>query len=137
MLSSSSCACGPTFNPRQTKCSRSAVLQVWRSQSLSQRLPAAQEQITKSAPGDTLLSVPATRTCHIKVSRKRGKGREAGTTLSPHTLKEVFPVMKLKVNGMDRIALVDSNCSSSNVMSTEKYRDSDSRQEVPSKPWCW
>ena len=23
------------------------------------------------------------------------------------------------------------------TQSTEKYRNSDSRQEVPSKPWCW
>ena len=40
--------------------------------------------------------------------------REAGTTLSPHKL-EMLPVMKVKVNGMDRIALVDSGCSSSVV----------------------
>ena len=46
---------------------------------------------------------------------KLGKGREAGTTLSPHKLEEVLPVMKVKVNGMDRIALVDSCCSSSVV----------------------
>ena len=46
---------------------------------------------------------------------KLGKGREAGTTLSPHKLEEVLPVMKVKVNGMDRIALVDSGCSSSVV----------------------
>ena len=45
---------------------------------------------------------------------KLGKGREAGTTLSPHKL-EVLPVMKVKVNGMDQIALVDSGCSSSVV----------------------
>ena len=44
----------------------------------------------------------------------RGKGREAGTTLSPHKL-EVLPLMKVKVNRMDRIALVDSGCSSSVV----------------------
>ena len=44
---------------------------------------------------------------------KLGKGREAGTTLSPHKLEEVLPVMKVKVNGMDWIALVDSSCSSS------------------------
>ena len=44
---------------------------------------------------------------------KLGKGREAGTTLSPHKLEEVLPVMKVKVNGMDRLALVDSGCSSS------------------------
>ena len=46
---------------------------------------------------------------------KLGKGREADTTLSPHKLEEVLPVMKVKVNGMDRIALVDSGCSSSVV----------------------
>ena len=46
---------------------------------------------------------------------KLGKGREAGTTLSPHKLEEVLPLMKVKVNGMDRIALVDSGCSSSIV----------------------
>ena len=46
---------------------------------------------------------------------KRGKGREAGTTLSPHKLEEVLPVMKVKVNGMDRIVWVDSGCSSSVV----------------------
>ena len=49
----------------------------------------------KSAPGDMLLSVPTTRTCHIKVSGKLGKGREAGTTLSPHKLEEVLPVKKV------------------------------------------
>ena len=49
------------------------------------------------------------------MSGKLGKGREAGTTLSPHKLEEVLPVMKVKVNGMDRIALVDSGCSSSIV----------------------
>ena len=59
--------------------------------------------------------MPTTRTCRIEVSGKLGKGREAGTTLSPHKLGEVFPVMKVKVNGMDRIALVDSGCSSSVV----------------------
>ena len=37
---------------------------------------------------------------------KLGKGREAGTTLSPHKLEEVLPVMKVKVNGMDQIVLV-------------------------------
>ena len=47
---------------------------------------------------DMLLSVPTTRTCHIEVSRKQGKGREAGTTLSPHKLEEVLPIMKVKVN---------------------------------------
>ena len=46
---------------------------------------------------------------------KLGTVREAGTTLSPHKLEEVLPVMKVKVNGMDRIALVDSGCSSSVV----------------------
>ena len=46
--------------------------------------------------------------------RKLGKGQEAGTTLSPHKL-EVLPVMKMKVNGMDQIVLVDSGCSSSVV----------------------
>ena len=46
--------------------------------------------------------------------RKLDKRREAGTTLSRHKL-EVLPVMKVKVNGMDRIALVDSSCSSSIV----------------------
>ena len=101
--SSSSCACGPTFNPRQAECSRSAVLQVWRSQSLCQRLSAARGQIIMSAPEDTLLSVPTTKTCRIEVFRKRGKGREAGATLSPHKLEEVFPVMKVKVNGMEWI----------------------------------
>ena len=108
-------ACSPTFSPQQAECSRSAVLQVWRSQSLCQRLSAARGPIMKSAPGDTLLSVPTTRTCRIKVSRKLSKGREASTTLSPHKLEEVLPVMKVKVNRMDRIALVDSGCSSSVV----------------------
>ena len=51
----------------------------------------------------------------IKVSGKRDKGREVGTTLSPHKLEEVLPVMKVKVNGIDQIALVDSGCSSSIV----------------------
>ena len=46
---------------------------------------------------------------------KLAKGREASTTLSPHKLEEVLPVMKVKVNGMDWIALVDSGCSSSVV----------------------
>ena len=46
---------------------------------------------------------------------KLGKGREAGTTLSPHKLEEALPVMKVKVNGMDQIALADSSCSSSVV----------------------
>ena len=50
------------------------------------------------------------------MSGKLGKGREAGTTLSPHKLEQVLPVMNVKVNGIDRIALVDSGCSSS-VMS--------------------
>ena len=72
-------------------------------------------QITKSAPGDTLLLVPTIRTCRIEVSGKLSNGREAGTTLSPHKLEEVLPVMKMKVNGRDRIALVDSGCSSSVV----------------------
>ena len=50
------------------------------------------------------------------MSRKLGKGQEAGTTLSPYKQKEVvLPVMKVKVNGMDRLALVDSGCSSSVV----------------------
>ena len=62
--------------------------------------------------------------------------------LSLHKLEEVFPVMKVKINGMDRRALVDSGCSLPVVSgmlsnrSTEAYRNSDSRQEVPSKPWC-
>ena len=111
---SSSCACGPTCNSQQTEHSHSAVLQVWNSQSLCQRLSAAWGQITKSAPTDTLLSVPATRTCRIKVSGKWGKGREASTTLSPHKL-EVLPVMKVKINGMDWIAFVDSGGFSSVV----------------------
>ena len=46
---------------------------------------------------------------------KLGKVREAGTTLYPHKLEEVLPVMKVKVNGLDRIALVDFGCSSSAV----------------------
>ena len=46
---------------------------------------------------------------------KLGKEREAGTPLSPHKLEEVLSVMKVKVNGMDRIALVDSGCSLSVV----------------------
>ena len=46
---------------------------------------------------------------------KLGKGREAGTNLSPHKLEEVLPIMKVKVNGMDWTALVDSSCSSSVV----------------------
>ena len=62
-----------------------------------------------------LLSVPTTRRSRIEVSGKQGKVREAGTTLSPHKLEEVRPVMKVKVNGMDWIALVDSGCSSSIV----------------------
>ena len=49
------------------------------------------------------------------MSGKLGKGREAGTTLSPHKLEEVLTVMKVKVNGMDQIVLVDSGCSSSAV----------------------
>ena len=61
------------------------------------------------------VAVQATRTCGIEVSGKRGKRWEVGTTLSPHKLEEVLPVMKAKVNGMDRIALVDSGCSSSVV----------------------
>ena len=44
-----------------------------------------------------------------QMSRK--SRQEAGITLSPHKLKEVLPVMKVKVSGMDRIALVDSGCS--------------------------
>ena len=115
MPGSSSCACGPNCNPYQTEFSHSKVLQVWRSQSFCQRLPAAWGQITKSAPEDILLSVLATRTCHIEVSGKRGKGQEPGITLSPHKLEEVLPVMKVKINGMDWIALVDSGCSSSVV----------------------
>ena len=61
------------------------------------------------------VAVQATRTCSIEVSGKRDNGREVGTTLSPHKLEEVLPVMKVKVNGIDRIALVDSGCSSSVV----------------------
>ena len=49
------------------------------------------------------------------MSGKRDKGREVGTTLSPHKLEGVLPVMKVKVNGIDWIALVDSGCSSSVV----------------------
>ena len=59
-------------------------------------------------------STPTNRTqsqC-IEVSGKRGKEREVGTTLSPHKLEEVLPVMKVKVNGVDRIEFVDSGCSS-------------------------
>ena len=56
------------------------------------------------------VAVQATRTCGIEVSGKRGKGREVGTTLSPYKLEEVLPVIKVKVNGMDRIALMDSGC---------------------------
>ena len=41
--------------------------------------------------------------------------QEASTTLSPHKLEEVLPVMKVKVNGMDQIVLVDSGWSSSVV----------------------
>ena len=59
--------------------------------------------------------MPATRTCRIKVSGKRGRGREASTTLSTHKLEGVLLVMKVKINGTDRIALVDSGCSSSVV----------------------
>ena len=103
----------PPISRTQSQCS--AVLHVWRSQSLCQRLSAARGKITKSASGDMLLSVPKTRTCRIEMSRKRGKGREASTTLSPHKLEEVLPVMKVKVNGMYWIALVDSGCSSSVV----------------------
>ena len=40
-----------------------------------------------------------------------GNGWEAGTTLSPHKLEDLLPVMKVKVNGMDQIVLVDSGCS--------------------------
>ena len=69
----------------------------------------------KSTPGDKRLSVPTTMTCRIEVSEVLGKGQEAGTTLSPHKLEEVLPVMKVKINGIDRIALVDSGCSSSVV----------------------
>ena len=69
----------------------------------------------KSTTGDMLLSMPTTRTCRIEVSGKQGKGREASTTLSSRKLEEVLSVMKVKINGMDRIALVDSGCSSSVV----------------------
>ena len=65
--------------------------------------------------GKSRRALPTTRTCRIEVSGKRGKGWEASTTLSPHKLEEVLPVMKVKVNGMDQIALVDSGCSSSVV----------------------
>ena len=61
------------------------------------------------------VTVQATRSCGIEVSRKRDKGREVSTTLSPHKLEEELPVMKVKVNGIDWIALVDSGCSSSVV----------------------
>ena len=50
----------------------------------------------------------------LRCPGKLGKGWKAHTTLSPHKL-EVLSVMKVKVNGMDRIALVDSGCSSSIV----------------------
>ena len=59
--------------------------------------------------------VQATKTCGIKLSGKQDKEQEVSTTLSPHKLEEVLPVMKMKVNGIDRIALVDSSCSSSVV----------------------
>ena len=61
------------------------------------------------------VAMQAIRTCGIEVSGKRGKARKVGTTLSPHKLEEVLPVMKVKVNGIDWIALVDSGCSSSVV----------------------
>ena len=54
-------------------------------------------------------------TSNKDMSRKQGKVQEASTTLSPHKLEEVLPVMKVKINGMDWIALVDSGCSSSIV----------------------
>ena len=41
----------PPSTPRQAECNRSAMLQVWRFQSLYQRLSAARGPITKSAPG--------------------------------------------------------------------------------------
>ena len=49
------------------------------------------------------------------MSGKRGKGREASTTLSPRKLDKVLPVIKVNINGQNRIALVDSGCSSSVV----------------------
>ena len=50
----------------------------------------------------------------LRCPGKLSMRREAGTIHSPHKL-EVLPVMKVKVNGMDRIMLVDSGCSSSIV----------------------
>ena len=43
------------------------------------------------------------------------RGREVSTILSPHRLKEVLPVIKVQIDGVDRTALVDSGCSSSVV----------------------
>ena len=67
-----------------------------------------------------MLLLACTGECCL-LSGKRDKGREIGTTLSPHKLEEVLPVMKVKVNGIDRIALVDSGCSSS-IVSRMLYR---------------
>ena len=40
------------------------------------------------------------------------KGWEASTSLSSHKLEEVLPVMKVKIDGIDQIVLVDSGWSS-------------------------
>ena len=83
------------------------------------------------------------RTCCIKVSGKRGQGWEVSTTLSLHRLKEVLPVIKVQIDGVDRIALVNSSYSSSIVsglicqLKTEAHHNLDGRLEVPFQPWCW
>ena len=72
---------------------------------------------------------------------QRYAGQEAGTTLSPHKLEEVLPVMKVKVSGMDWVALVDSGCSSSAVSGMlcqpEVWKSTAILTGSAFKPWCW
>ena len=90
------------------------------------------------------VAVQATRTCGIEVSRKRGKGREVGTILSPHKLEESASCNEgeSQWNGSDSIdgfwlLLIRCEWNVMLTLSTEAYHNSDSRQEVPSKPWFW
>ena len=55
--------------------------------------------------------MPGERAYCIKVSGKRVQGLEVSTALSPCRLQEVLPVLKVRINGVERKALVDSGCS--------------------------
>ncbi len=100
-------------------------------------------KITKSTPRDTLLSVPTTRTCHIEASRKIRQGVRGRHYSLPTQTRSSASCNEgeSQWNGSDSVGgfrLLLILCEW-NVMSTrrmEKYRSSDSKQEVPFKPWC-